>query len=115
MIKVFFSLILIFLILHIFYNNIIKEGLENKAESCEPKLENNDVQPLIFKNSGNIASLKETVNDLKSHIEMLDSKATQAFNIAKSNQEKIEKGTELINDSKDKIDNANSELEKISF
>ena len=106
MIKVFFSLILIFLILHIFYNNIIKEGLENKVKSCEPKLENNDVQPLIFKNSGNIASLKETVNDLKSHIEMLDSK---------TNQEKIEKGTKQINESKDKLDQANSELDKISF
>ena len=111
MIKIVLGLIVLFLIAHILFfdkEEILKEGLENSST-------NPNIQTLVFKNAGTIASLKESVDDLKSHLDNLDVKATQALSISQSNQNEIQKGKDTIKDSQDKVNAANAELEKLNF
>lgn len=110
MIKIVLGLIILFFIGHIlmFDNADVKEGMDDSSVSP-------DIKTMVFKNAGTIASLKESVDDLKSHLDTLDSKATQALSIAKSNQEQIEKGKDVIKKSTDKLNAANDALDKLDF
>ena len=75
MIKIVLGLIVLFFIAHILFfdkEDIIKEGLENSST-------NPNIQTLVFKNAGTIASLKESVDDLKSHLDNLDVKTNTSI------------------------------------
>lgn len=106
--------VLVIFILHNLYGWMIsREGLENKIDDSDKV--NSSFQTMLFKTSGDVASLQDSVKSLKTQVTNLTQIANQALSIAKQNKEQIEKGKDKLRDSTEKMDAANKQLDKLSF
>lgn len=107
-------IVLIIFILHNLYGWMIsREGLENKEADCDKV--NSSFQTMLFKTTGDVASLQESIKSLNTQVTNLTQIANQALSISKQNKEQIEKGKDKLRDSTQKMDAANKQLDKLSF
>lgn len=106
--------VLVIFILHNLYGWLVsREGLENKAEDCDKV--NSSFQTMLFKTSGEVDSLQDSIKSLKTQVTNLTQIANQALSIAKQNKEQIEKGKDKLRNSTQKMDAANKQLDKLTF
>lgn len=106
--------VLILFILHNLYGWMIsREGLENKTNDCDKV--NSSFQTMLFKTSGEVKSLQDSIKSLNTQVTNLTTISNEALSIAKQNKEQIEKGKDKLRDSTQKMDSANKELDKLTF
>lgn len=107
-------IVLVVFILHNLYGWLVsREGLENKTDNCDKV--NSSFQTMLFKTSGEVESLQDSIKSLNTQVTNLTQVANQALSIAKQNKEQIEKGKDKLRDSTQKMDAANKQLDKLSF
>jgi len=107
-------LVLVFFVVHNLYGWLVsREGLENKEQDCDKV--NSSFQTMLFKTSGDVASLQDSIKSLNTQVTNLTTISNQALSIAKQNKEQIEKGKDKLRDSTQKMDSANKQLDKLTF
>lgn len=111
--KILMALLVIFIVHNLYGWMISREGLENKTDDCDKV--NSSFQTMLFKTSGEVASLQDSIKSLNTQVTNLTQVANQALSIAKQNKEQIEKGKDKLRDSTQKMDAANKQLDKLSF